>query len=124
MLRASQNAAQPEPTRLTAAMRNNTSVRRANGALASASERDSVATTLAPGSSDKVMCRVARSVARASAAGAVLTAVDQALPDWYERVTARPVMSANSVAAFESSSNPMTIHATGRGLRTATDTSW
>ena len=45
-------------------------------------------------------------------------------PEFTDRVTARPVMSASSRAALSSSSKPMAIHATGSGLRTDTVTSW
>ena len=121
MLRASQNAAQPEPTRLAQAMSSSTLARRVNGARASASERDSVATTSPPGSAAKVMRRVTRS--RAASPDRVVAMVDHVPPFRRDRVTPSPVTSASSCAVLSSSSKPMTIQATGNGLRTATVTS-
>jgi len=124
MLRASQKAAKAKATRLTPAITNRTFVRRSNGARASASERDSTATISVSPTLDISIRRVTTSVVRRVPSDTVLMTSVQRPPACTDNVTARPVMSANSCAAFRSISKPMAIQATGSGLRTATVTIW
>ncbi len=124
MLRASQKAASANAAKLIAAIMNSTLVRLSNGARASASDRERVATTSVFSELYISIRRVTTSLFRRASMGTVLTMSVHRPAAFTDSVTARPVMPASSRAAFSSSSKPMAIHATGRGLRTSTATSW